>query len=162
MMHYQALVAIALVLALAPMHRAAGSLETVTVVADESVELDIFENYFLDDIEDRLMTELDTADDLEQEEGLHAQGRTNLQIRRPPPPARKRPPPPARKRPPPPARKRPPPPARKRPPPPARKRPPPPARKRPPPPARRKPPPPRRKPPPPRRSPPPPNSPPPP
>ncbi|KAG7671787.1 hypothetical protein Ndes2526B_g07308 [Nannochloris sp. 'desiccata'] len=154
-MRYQALLVIAWVLALAPIHRAAESFETVGVANDETVELDAYENDFVDDIENSWMTELDTADDLEQEEELHAQGRTNLQIRRKPPPPRRRPPPPRRRKPPPPRRRKPPPP-RRRPPPPSLKKPPPP---------RRRPPPPLRKPPPPRPQnsppPPPPNSPPP-
>jgi len=80
MLRYPILLMIALVLALAPIRRAAGS---VMKANDETEELDVFENDFLDAIEDgNRMNKLDTADDLEREEELRAQGRTHLQIKK--------------------------------------------------------------------------------
>ncbi len=114
-MRYQSLLIVALVLALAPIHQAAESFETVEVAKDENVALDVSEHAFSDAAEDSWISEFDAPGDVEQDGELHAQGRTSLAKKKPPPP-RKRKPPPPRKRPPPP-RKRPPPP-RKRPPPP--------------------------------------------
>ena len=128
-MRYQALLVVALVLALVPIHRAAELVENVSVANDETVELDVFESEFTDATEDSWMTEADNADTLEEEEDdLHAQGRSTLQTKKksPPPAKKKRPPPPAKKKRPPPPRKRPPPPRRSPPPPRPQKSPPPP------------------------------------